>query len=156
MKTILIATLVFSSISAFAGSSDTLKLKGKVEVVNEIDVQALSAAENLQILTGESRSKVADVSETSNDRKGYKIFMRSQHAGQLVHTEDPQFFSTYKLSYDGKAPLAPTTTDQEVKSVSALTGLTTAISEVKIDLTAAPNAVAGEYEDLVTFSIVAN
>ena len=155
MKKMIIAALVLSSISAFAGTSATLNLKGNVAAVNDISVAADAAAQALGITVGSSALKVATVTETSNDKDGYDIMMSSANGGKLVHTVDTTKDTTYQLSY-GAGPMAsPTTTPVKVKDITSLTGLTTATSDVKVTVTSAPNAVAGDYTDIVTFSMVA-
>ncbi len=154
MKKMIIAALVLSSLSAFAGTSATLPLKGNVAGINDISIAADATAQALGITVGSSNLKVATVTETSNDKDGYDIMMSSTNGGKLVHTVDNTKNTTYQLSYNGGAMVSPTTTPTKVKEVTSLTGLTTATSNVNVTVTSAPNAVAGDYTDTVTLSIV--
>lgn len=155
MKKMIITALVLSSFSAFAGSSATLNLKGNVAIVNEISVAADAAAQSLGITTGSSNLKVATVTEQSNDKDGYDIMMTSLNDGKLIHSVDNTKNTTYQLSYGTGSMLSPKTAATKVKTVSSLNGLTTATSDVKVTVTSAPNAIAGDYTDVITFSIVA-
>ena len=78
-KTIFAASLILSSITAFAGTSDTLFLKGTVASLNDITVNADAAATSLDILAGASSLKVASVSEKSNDRDRKSTRLNSSH-----------------------------------------------------------------------------
>lgn len=155
MKKMIIATLVLSSLSAFAGTTVNLNLKGNVAAVNELTIADDASAQALGITTGSTGLKVATLTEKSNDKNGYDIMMSSTNGGKLVHTVDASQSTNYKLSYGPGSMVSPTTTPTLVKFSGNLTGLTTATSDVKVDVTSAPNAIAGDYTDTVTFSLVA-
>ena len=154
-KILILAVLAFSS-AVFAASTSTLLLEGTVVAVNEININAEAVATNLNILQGEIGVKVAIVEETSNNIAGYVIQMSSLHAGKLQHAIDNTKSTPYQLSYNGGAYSSPTTIPVTVKTVNSLSGLTTSDSDVLINLTDYPTAIAGVYSDIVTFSIVAN
>lgn len=142
---------------AQAADTATLLLRGEVAVVNNIVVKPNGSSNlTLNITGGESNKLVAAVEETSNNVTGYKINVKSQNQGELRNTSDATRKTTYRLGYNGQTPVSLTQNYQQVKSVSILNGLTTASSNVVVDVQALPNAVAGTYEDTVTFQIVAN
>ncbi len=155
MKKMILATLIFSSFSAFAGTTASLFLKGTVAAITEISVAADPAAQALAISVGSSNLKVATVSETCNDKDGYDIFMSSLNGGKLVHSVDNTKSTSYQIAYGGAALVAPSITPNKIKTVNSLSGLTTNTSDVKITVTSAPNAVAGDYNDTLTFTIAA-
>ncbi|RZA09842.1 MAG: hypothetical protein EOP11_00370 [Proteobacteria bacterium] len=158
MKTLLIAAAaLLSSAQANAADIATLLLRGEVLVVNNIVVKpAGSANTSLSITGGEASKLVAAVEETSNNVTGYKINAKSLNQGELRHTTDATRKTTYRLGYNGQTPIALTQNYQQVKNVTILNNLTTNSSNVVVDVVALPNAVAGVYEDTVTFQIVAN
>ncbi|MEI8347409.1 MAG: fimbrial protein [Pseudomonadota bacterium] len=152
-----LALMTFSILTvANAATSDTLLLRGTVALVNSIQVSPESKAVDLNILAGESGTKVAAVAETSNNLNGYIIQMSSSNGGQLRHSTEAAKKTTYQISYNGGSYVTPGTSPSTVKSVSSLNALTTNSSNVLINVTAYPTAVAGIYSDTVTFSIVAN
>lgn len=155
MKKIMLATLVLSSFSVIAGTTATLNLKGTVAAVTEISVAADAAAQALTIASGSSNLKIATVSETCNDKDGYDIFMSSINGGKLIHSLDATKSTGYQIAYGSAAMTIPSTTPTKIKTVSSLSGLTTNASDVKITVTSAPNAVAGDYNDTLTFTIAA-
>ncbi len=155
MKSLLIIACAFSFSSAFAATSATLLLKGNVAAVTEISVAADAAATALSITGGASALKVATVTETCNDKDGYDIYVASTNAGKLVHTLDSTKSTAYQITYGTSALTTPTATASKIKTVASLSALTTATSDVKVTVTAAPTAVAGDYTDTLTFSIVA-
>lgn len=158
MKAFTFALTALALVSqAQAADTGTLLLRGEVAVVNNILVKPNGTANtNLDILGGESNKLVAAVEETSNNSTGYKINVKSQNQGELRNTKDASRKTTYRLGYNGQSPISLTQNYQQVKNVSVLNGQTTASSNVVVDVSALPNAVAGTYEDTVTFQIVAN
>jgi hypothetical protein len=151
----LFATLALGA-SAMAASSGTLTISGTVAVINDIVVTPNASATQLDIVNGETGLSVAGVAETSNNLNGYKITMASANNGQLVNGSDSAIKTAYKVGYDGASSVALTTAATTVKNVSSLSGLTTANSDVKVDVTALPSALAGTYSDTITVAIVAN
>ena len=151
-----IATATFST-GALAASSATLLLQGTVGAVNDISVAANGTNNtSLNILGGETAKSVGTATESSNDLAGYKINISSPTGGELRHTVDATKKTTYKVSYNGGAAVTPTVAGVQVKSVTSLASLTTATSAIAVDVTAAPTAVAGTYQDTLTISIVGN
>ena len=156
-KLVMTALVLLSSVSQAATTdSGTLNLSGSVEEICDINVTALPKASTLDIVAGETDTKVADVSETSNKLTGYKIFMKSANASKLVHSADASKFSSYTLKYDGGSAVTLTNSDQEVKNVSSLSGLATDTSEVSISFAGNANAAAGTYSDTVTITMTNN
>lgn len=155
MKKMIFAVFALCSFAALAGTSATLNLKGNVAAVTEISVAADAAAQSLAIVSGSTNTKVATVTEQCNDKDGYDIMMSSINGGKLVHTVDTSKNTSYQIAYGTGTLVAPTTTPAKVKTVSSLTGLTTVTSDVKVTVTSAPTAIAGDYTDTLTFSIVA-
>lgn len=141
---------------AQAASSGTLLIQGVVNVVNDIVITPTASATTLSITGGETNKLVASVAETSNNLAGYKIQMSSANASKLVHTVDNTKQTGYTVSYNGAAAVTLTTTPQTVKNVASLAGLTTASSNVNVNVTALSTAVAGTYQDTITIAIVAN
>jgi spore coat protein U-like protein len=148
---------VFMAQASLAATSGSLLLRGVVGVVNEITVAAEGSDNlNLNILGGESNKLVGKATEKSNNLAGYKITISSPTNGQLRHTVDATKYSSYTISYGGASAVAPTVSGVQVKNVTSLNSLTTNISEIRANITANPNAVAGTYEDTLTVTITAN
>lgn len=143
--------------TALAASSGTLLLQGTVNVVNDIVVTPNTANNtSLNIVAGETGKNVASVTETSNNLSGYKIKVSSPTGGELRHGTDATKKTTYKIGYAGAATVTPTTAGVYMKTVSSLSGLTTATSAVTVDVTAYAAAPAGTYSDTLTIAIEAN
>jgi hypothetical protein len=156
MKTLLLTALLTLGLTAKAGSTGTIIISGTVLPVNDIVITTLADASNLNITAGEVGKLVATVSETSNNLTGYRIKMKSLNGGKLNHTVDSSKNTTYTVSYNGGSYMALSTSDQDVKNVGSLNGLTTQVSQVKVDVTAYPIAPAGTYTDTITVTIQAN
>jgi hypothetical protein len=155
-KVLLAAVCLFPSL-ALAASSGTLTLSGTVSTLNDILITPNGSNNlNLNITGGESGKNVAAVQESSNDPLGYKINLKSTNAGQLQLSTDATKFTAYQVSYDGGSFVTPTASDQAVKTVSSLTQKTVYTSQLSVNVTALPNALAGTYSDTLTVSIVAN
>lgn len=159
MKSLKIAAALFSTLavtSAMAASTGTLTISGTVALVNDITVTPNASATALNITGGETAKLVASVTENSNNLNGYKIKMSSQNGGQLVNGSNSNIKTAYKVGYNGQSSVSLSTGTTDMKTVSSLTGLTSASSDVKVDVTALPSAAAGTYSDTITVSIVAN
>ncbi len=151
-----IAALTLTT-SAFAAGSANLLLRGTVGVINDISITTVGSNNiTLDIENGEINKHVADATEISNSSSGYKIMVSSINGGLLQNTSVPTQSTSYSLSYDGGVPTAVTTVPSQIKNVGSLSGLSIDNSSIRVNVDALPTALAGTYEDTVTFSIVAN
>jgi hypothetical protein len=156
MALVMMSTLAVST-SVLAASSGTLNLQGTVAEIMDIVVTPFNTANtSLNITGGENNTKVGTAVEKSNRLGGYKIKISSPTGGELRNTGDVTKKTTYKIGYDGAAAVTPTVSGTYVKTVSALTGLTTYTSDINATVTAIPNAAAGTYQDTLTVAIEAN
>ncbi|MDG0814748.1 hypothetical protein [Bdellovibrio svalbardensis] len=144
-----------SAIAAY-GPTGTLTISGVVTAVTELEVTAAPDATTLNILAGETDKLVASVSERSNNIGGYKVTLTSVNNGQLVNGANATLKTAYKIGYDGGTKLSLTNSATQVKNVTALTGLTTVASAMRVEVTALPTAAAGTYSDTITVAITAN
>ena len=155
--TLALALVLAASTQAHAASTGTLLLQGVVAVVNNITVIPNGTNNtSLDIVAGETNKLVASVQEVSNNLAGYKINAKSNNGSELRNLSDATKKTTYTMSYNGASAVTLTTSYQQVKNVSSLSGLTTANSDVKVNVAAFASAPAGTYEDTITFQIVAN
>ncbi|MFL5815461.1 MAG: fimbrial protein [Bdellovibrionia bacterium] len=144
---------------AFAASTGTLTLSGNVAAVNDITVTPNGTNNtSLNIISGETGKNVASVTESSNDKDGYKIQIHSANGGQLQLAGQPSKYTTYQISYAGGSYTTPplAASPVTIKNVSSLSALTSATSAVAVNVTAYPTALAGTYSDTVTFAIIGN
>lgn len=157
VKAGLLSWVVFGLLPAmaFASQSGTLSLSGVVAANNSISITPNGANNtSLNITGGATGVNVASVTEVSNDESGYKITVASTNSGFLQADSNDK--TSYQVSYNGGSYITPTTNASTVKTVSSLSQQTSATSQVTVNVTAAPNAMAGTYSDTLTFSIVAN
>ncbi len=154
-KFLLASVLAFTSLSSFSATSANLNLKGSIGAISEISLVADSAAQTINVSSGETNLKVATVSEVCNHKDGFDVNVSSQNGGYLVNSANSAMKTDYTISYHQIDKGQPTTAPMLVKTVDSLSGLTTLYSDVKVSVTAAPNASAGDYTDVLTFSIVA-
>lgn len=155
MNLVVSTLLALSSLSTFAATSASLNLKGTIGAVSEISLVADSTAQTINVSAGETDLKVATVSEVCNHKDGFDITVSSQNGGFLVNAANSSMKTDYEISYHQINKGQPTVAPMTVKTVDSLNGLTTLYSDVKVKVTAAPNASAGDYTDVLTFSIVA-
>lgn len=153
MKKAIFTAITVLATTAFAATEGLLTLTGTVDVRYEISLDNASAI--VDIINGENLKLVATATEVSNNLSGYKISMKSTNASNLRHGSDPTKQVAYQVSYDGGSLLSLTSSDQVVKPASALSGLTTDTSEIRVSFPAQPNAAAGTYSDTITVSISA-
>lgn len=156
-KLLVLSALLLTTGAAQAASTGTLLLQGTVALVNDIVVTPNGSNNTtLDIVGGAAGVLVASVAETSNNLTGYKINAKSDNGSELRNTSDATKKTTYTISYDGGSAVTLTTSYQQVKNVTSLTGLTTNNSNVNATVAAYAAAPAGTYSDTVTFQIVAN
>lgn len=159
IKTTLTLIFLLSSWTAIAATSGSVDLSGVVPNELSISVTATTAASNLNITGGENQTKIATASESSRSLDGYKVFASSDNGSKLVHSNGEASGSTdYTISYDGGSSTALTNPGQayEVRDSGPQDGLINHESDININVTAYPQAIAGTYSDTITFSIVAN
>jgi hypothetical protein len=145
--------LTITTSGAFASTTGVLNLSGSVDVNYSIDVAPTAAATDLNIEDGETATKVADVTEITNNPAGYKVTLESANAGELVHNSVLSSVVAYTLDYDGNV-VSPDGNVQTAKSEASQALSPGNVSEVKISFTGlGTNAIAGTYSDTVTFEI---
>lgn len=143
--TFIIATFSFTT---FAATTGTLNLSGEVAVNYEIEVDPVTAATALDIVNGETGTKVADVTEITNNTAGYKVTL--QASGELTNGSSSV---AYTLNYDGNV-VDPDGTVQTAKTEASESLSPGTVSEVTITFTGLGTAaLSGTYSDTVTFEI---
>jgi len=154
-KTLITLFATALTTSVFAAPSGTLNLKGFVAESLNISVSAETVATNLDLHTNKSNLKVASVLEQSNSKKGYKVKVSSSNKGLLAHEDGKNVDSvTYEMTYGGKSV--------DLKKGETFSQTTAGAYNVPKDVKvsyngrAATEMVAGEYSDVVTFTISSN
>lgn len=141
------------SFPVFSATSANLILKGHVPVILQIAVTPETLALTLPLDTTQLNTKIAEVTEKSNSNSGYKVSIASQNSGKLVRNGGTEFVA-YTMTYNDVA-VDLVLGDEIVESSSTPANTT---KDVKISYTGVPNVelVAGNYKDVVTFTIEAN
>jgi len=153
---IFLLLLFFPFLSSNASTTGVLRLSSHVPIVNELSISSNSQALNLDIAKGEVGTVIADVLETSNDPQGYSVQISSKNAGKLIHSNFAKRSIRYKLSYHHKKYFSPKSTLFSAKSISSLPQKLSTISSLRIKFAGAPTAISGNYEDVLTLSIISN
>lgn len=153
MKKIIALSLVLTSLSSIAATSGTLLLKGSVAPKLSIEVTPEAIASTLPLDISQTDTKVASVREKSNSNSGYKVTISSSNLGSLKRDSGSELFA-YTLKYDGAA-LNLASPVEQIHSSPASVNVS---KDVTISYTGVPaeEMVAGDYTDIVTFSISAN
>lgn len=153
MKKLFATTLVLASTAAFAGTSATLGLKGTIAPLLDISVAAEPLATSLPLDQAVNSQKVGVVTAKSNSGVGFKISVASQNSGKLVRSGDANSFVQYQLSYNGSnVALNPSPAQIESNLQRGVFDRDLRISYAK----PADYMAAGDYTDVVTFTISAN
>ena len=127
-------------------ATGTIQLRGNVALSCSIAVQDLGQA--LSLTAGESNKTVGSVTETCNSGSGYRISLASSNAGKL---KSGNFTIDYTVSYDNAAAAA-LTSQLVVDRATAQFGKK---SDVKVNVPASSQYIAGDYADTVTITIAA-
>lgn len=144
-----------SAASFFAHAQSTtaqIDLRGTVALNCTIAVAPTAKATSLDLMGGEQNVSIGVVTEDCNSGSGYTVAIASQHGGQLRSVAD-----------DASAPLASYTAsyDDAVGSIAA--GLTATrngaffgrTGDLRINIPANPQAIAGDYSDSIILVIAA-
>jgi len=146
--------LLTSLNSAYSDDTATLYLAGEVELISNLVVTPTADATSLlDIVNGENNRPIAQIEETSNNANGYTIFLESANSGQLRNPATGSTPVDYDIQYGSETPAQPGAPGSPVniKTVSALTGLTTTTEPVTITFSGSSSAVAGAYTDTLVF-----
>lgn len=149
----MIISLFLISTSVFAASTASLNIKGTVAESCSVSLVETIDASTVDILAGESGIKVATVTETCNRQAGYSIFMTSQNGGKMMSGANSV---PYTMAYFNTSYKTITSVPLMMKTVSNLTGKTTATSDILITVIGQPNMLSGVYTDTITISIQGN
>lgn len=143
------------SLGSHASSSAQLNLKASIATLYDIQMTALSASSNLDILKGNKGTLVARTVETCNARDGYDVLASSQNNGELRNGDSTVVKTNYSMRYSSGTYKTLSTVPQVVYSISSLSKKTKKTQNINLNVTALPNAAAGTYSDLITFTIQA-
>ncbi len=152
-KTILLASLLFSSI-AMSATTSTLLLKAQVPRALSIAVTPAPVASALDMTVTQSDLFIGVVNEKSNSKTGYKATVTSANLGKLKRVGGAEVFS-YALKISG------TVIDLSSAAGSTYyfynTQLTDTNRDMFVSYTGVPaeQMVEGAYNDTVTFTISA-
>lgn len=151
-------TLTALSLSSFAATTGDLLLKGTVNPKVSIVVTPETISNTLDLSTSQSDLLVAQVTERANVNAGYKVSITSANAGLLINQIDNAHSVAYSLKYNGEAInlISPDGINNVANySTKQLMPIDRAVT---ISYTGAPEEqmLAGDYQDIVTFSISAN
>lgn len=153
MKKLVSTATLLATFSSFAGTTATLNLKGVIAPILDISITQETLATALPLDQAVNKQKVGRLTEKSNHGAGYKIAASSQNAGKLVRSGDNSSFINYQLFYNNAA-IALNTTPAVISthSVRGTNNRDLSITYSK----PADYMAAGEYSDVVTFTISAN
>lgn len=143
------------SFESYASSSAGLDLKATVPAIYDLQMTALNASTSLDILKGNKGTLVARTVETCNARDGYDVLASSQNNGELRNGDSTVVKTNYSMRYSSGTYKTLSTVPQVVYSISSLSKKTKKTQNINLNVTALPNAAAGTYSDLITFTIQA-
>lgn len=152
MKLILlfIAFLIYNI--AYAATSATLLLKGSVPAILSIAVAPEPIALLLPLNISQTGTKIATVTERSNNHSGYKVTIASANGGKL--TRSATDFIVYTITYGGAAVTLTGATEFD----NAFANAAPVDKDVRISYVGVPHnqLESGDYTDSLTFTIAAN
>lgn len=148
----LLALLILVPTFVGAATNATLFLKGTIPSILSIAVTAETVATSLPLTTSQTATKIATVTERSNNLNGYSVNIVSANLGKLVL--NPANYIPYSLTYNNLAVNLSGATGQTFSN--SFVSAAAVDKDVKITYTGVSNAVAGDYSDTLTFTITAN
>ena len=157
MKKLLLfsALTMLTATAAQAALTDTLVLRGTIAPTCSIAVSALAAATTLD-LTATAAVKVATVNVTCNNAKGYNVKVSSTTAGNLLETTNGVSAVPYELTIvgaSGGAAVQPSVAGIQIASNGSTTTPINRTSDLNFAVRTNTNAMAGTFQDTVTFTL---
>jgi len=149
LSTAIAAVLAGSSAFAVVGgqTSGEIVIKGSVGEICEINVVDLGT--NLNLVDGEQRARVGEITETCNNPEGYSVSFSSNNGGFMTGPLDAQ--SVYRINYDS---IADYSLEQDGEIVRDLPQWNAAY-DLTVNVDGDDELPAGRYRDLVTVEIAA-
>jgi hypothetical protein len=144
---------------AFAGTTDTLTIKGTVTTTLSLAVAGTTGAGSAAALelgtTGEKIVKIADLTMSTNNEQGLLLTVTSANSGSLVKAGGTSI--SFLLNAVNDAATAPATGDFSAGSGATYTTGSTAAGDANKDLymkyTPATLQDPGEYTDTLTLTV---
>jgi hypothetical protein len=154
MKKYLLLSSLFMSYGIFAATTATLQLKGTIAPILSIAIAPETIATSLPLDTSQTNTKIATVTERSNNSNGYSVTIVSTNLGKLVRNATT--FVNYTMTYDNQVISLGSPSGSTFSNV--FTNAAPVNKDIKISYTALNEnlAVSGDYVDVVTFTITAN
>lgn len=129
-------------------ASGSVGLRGTMETICFVTVTQNNAA--IDIVKGVANLTVASVGEKCNLGNGFKVSISSANAGAMVDALGNR--APYTIQYDNSGKKALTT---PVVLTRTSAKKTVSTKTFKVNFTAKPDAVAGDYGDTITVTIAA-
>lgn len=146
--------------TGFSAVIGEVKLSGNIEQEVSIVVTATSAANSLDLTNDQSNLKVADVTENSNSKSGYKVTLSSANGGFLKNTDVNATANNtiaYTVTYGTMLSGASLDTDKvgsEIDSASAVVANDNDLAISYLGVTPS-QLLSGDYTDTITLTISA-
>jgi hypothetical protein len=153
MKNVITLIALLLTSHAMSATNGMILLRGNVPQILSVQINAESIANTLPLDTTQVNTKIASINERSNSNTGYKVAISSANQGKLVRTGGTEVLN-YTLKYDGNNVTLLSTHEFSSPAVNAVNqnkDLTVSFTGVNSE-----NMVAGEYTDMLTFTISAN
>lgn len=154
----IIATLIASAVSTFAGTQGSIILSGTVPEITDISINSESGFNSLPLVAGATDQKVATITEKTNIPRGYTISLKSQNAGSsgqaVLKAADGSNSESinYSLNYGGSA-VTLSGGQSVVTNVNGRTGSNGVNKDLKVTFSSNPWVAADTYSDTITLTI---
>ena len=156
----IIGTVITLASASSAQSSATLTISGTVAPINTITIASQTGYNALNIPGGATAQVVGIATETSNDKLGYKVTLKSANAGSTAQaflsgatTGNPDTVN-YSITYGGTAVTLASGV-ATVTSVAARTGSAGVNKNIAVTFSGSW-ITADTYSDTLTLSIAGN
>jgi len=154
----LVASALLLSIAATAAVTGTLTLTGSVPQTNSIVITPQTVATGLDLATSQSNLVVANVTESSNDRLGYRVVLNTQNGsttGLFKGGTGNSDTLAYSVSYNG-SPVSFSGGSATVTNTVTRSAVGGTVKAVAITYTGTPGISADNYSDTLIFTMTAN
>lgn len=145
----LVFILSLLTLSTAWSNTATLQLRARAPLVCELSIN--DHGKFVSIINGENNFTIGSVSEACSTNRGFTLTISSQNGGVMVNQTGQTVPYTIRYDNSGVRSLAnPVILNRNYRKQRWWT------RSFRVNVPAQPNAVEGDYEDLITLTIAAN
>jgi hypothetical protein len=150
---LLMLTATISMTNVYSATTCSVLLTGTIS--KKLEIATDTAIANLDLTTSAADVAIANISEITNSKTGYKVTVSSTNGGKLNNSSSSEFLA-YTLKYGTQTVSLVSSAAITLTNITSSTNATV-VKPLKISYTAPAISLGeGSYTDSLLFSITSN